>query len=88
MKIKSISPEKDVFLQMIAGIAVTHKTLYLIGSVPPRRLPVVAIAGTRKPTSYSKEVTFDLAYTPAKKGVVIVSGLALGVDAIAHKAAI
>lgn len=88
MKIKSISPDEDVFLQMIAGIAVTPKTLYVVGSLPPKRLPAVAIVGTRKPTSYSKEVTFNLAYTLAKKGVVIVSGLALGVDAIAHKAAI
>ena len=64
------------------------KTLYYIGKVPSGRLPVVAVVGTRKPTSYGKEVTFNLAYNLAKKGVVIVSGLALGIDAIAHRAAL
>jgi len=64
------------------------KTLYYIGKVPSGRLPVVAVVGTRKPTPYGKEVTFNLAYNLAKKGVVIVSGLALGIDAIAHRAAL
>lgn len=48
----------------------------------------VAIVGTRKPSSYGKEVTHQLAYELARKGVVIVSGLALGVDSIAHRAAL
>jgi len=88
MKIKAIHPDESVFLQIIDSIASKPKTLYLVGSLPPERLPVVAIVGTRKPTSYGKEVTFKLAYELAKKGVVIASGLALGVDAIAHRAAL
>jgi DNA processing protein len=44
--------------------------------------------GTRKPTAYGKEIAHQLAYELAKKGVVIVSGLALGIDAIAHQAAL
>lgn len=48
---------------------------------------MVAIVGTRKPTPYGKEVTFNLAYNLAKRGVIIVSGLAFGVDAIAHRGA-
>jgi DNA processing protein len=49
---------------------------------------VVAIVGSRKPTSYGKEVTFNLAYSLAKRGVIIASGLAFGVDAIAHRGAL
>jgi DNA processing protein len=48
----------------------------------------VAIVGTRKPTSYGKEVAHKLAYDLAKRGVVVISGLALGIDSIAHKATI
>ena len=88
MKIKTITPDKDIFFQIISTIAYSPKTLYLIGTIPSERLPVVAIVGTRKPTSYGREVTFKLAYELAKKGVVIVSGLALGIDAIAHRAAL
>jgi len=92
MKINSLSPGEHPFLQIMHGIASEPKTLYFVGSFPNSgqlaRPPVVAIVGTRKPTSYGKEVTFKLAYELAQKGVVIVSGLALGVDAIAHKAAL
>jgi DNA processing protein len=48
----------------------------------------VAIVGSRKVTPYGRQVTADLAGRLAEQGVVIVSGLALGVDAIAHQAAL
>jgi len=88
MKINSIPPDEANFLQIISGIANVPKKVYYIGSLPQQRSAVVAIVGTRKPTTYGKEVTFKIAYDLAKKGVIIVSGLALGVDAIAHKAAL
>lgn len=50
--------------------------------------PRVAIVGSRKVTPYGKGVTQQLAHDLAARGVVVVSGLALGVDAIAHKAAL
>lgn len=49
---------------------------------------VVAIVGTRKVTPYGKQVTQRLAGELAEQGIVVVSGLAFGVDAIAHKAAL
>jgi len=57
-----------------------------MGNLPEKRQPTVAIVGSRKPTTYGKEVTYRLAYDLAKRGVVIVSGMALGVDGIAHRA--
>lgn len=50
--------------------------------------PTVAIVGSRKPTPYGIQQTTKLAEELSKSGVVIVSGLALGVDAIAHEAAL
>lgn len=88
MKIKSISPDESAFLQMLDTIALKHKRLYFIGSFPTKQLPVVAIVGTRKPTHYGTETTLQLAENLARRGVVIVSGLALGIDAIAHRAAL
>lgn len=48
----------------------------------------VAIVGTRKPTTYGQDITEQLARKLAERGVVIVSGLALGVDGIAHRGAL
>jgi DNA processing protein len=46
----------------------------------------ITIVGTRKPTSYGREVTEMLARDLTNAGAIIVSGLALGIDSIAHQA--
>ncbi len=48
----------------------------------------VAVVGTRKPTAYGREVTERLVTGLVDNGVTIISGLALGIDAIAHRAAL
>jgi DNA processing protein len=88
MKINHISPQDNKYIQIITSIAVVPKKLYYIGTLPTIRRPTVAIVGTRKPTTYGKEVTQQLAGELARRGIVIVSGMALGVDAIAHRAAL
>ncbi len=50
--------------------------------------PRIAIVGSRKVTAYGRSVTNQLAGELAKAGVVVVSGLALGIDGIAHRAAL
>jgi DNA processing protein len=50
--------------------------------------PTVAIVGSRRLSTYGKQVTIQLARDLAEQGVVIVSGLAFGVDYTAHQAAI
>lgn len=88
MKINTLSPQDNSFTQIITTIAVVPKTLYYIGTIPPERRPSIAIVGTRKPTAYGKEVTTRLATDLASRGIVIISGMALGVDGLAHQAAI
>ena len=88
MKINKISPDKSPFLQITVNIPKPPKILFYIGELPGTRVPAIAVVGTRKPTSYGVEVTSQLAGELASKGVVIVSGLALGTDALAHKAAL
>lgn len=62
--------------------------LYIKGIIPEKRPPVVAIIGTRRPSHYGKEVTYTIASELARNGVVIVSGMAAGIDTIAHTAAL
>lgn len=86
MKINRVSPCNHNYLKIIDSIAKTPEKLYFIGKLPETRVPTVAIVGTRKPTSYGKEVTAKLSHELARRGVVIISGMAMGVDAIAHRA--
>lgn len=88
MKINKIIPLKHKYLQITECIAKKPRLLYYIGSLPQQRIPTVAIVGTRKPTPYGQEVTERFARALAERGVVVVSGLALGIDAIAHRAAL
>ena len=66
---------------------------------PPRRIwvrgelsilgrPCVAIVGTRRATPYAERVTAELARTLARAGACVISGLARGVDAAAHRGAL
>ena len=88
MKINSISISATDYPARLATIPGAPKQLYFRGSLPDASRPHVAIVGTRKPTPYGTEVTQQLARQLAERGVVIVSGLALGVDGIAHQAAL
>ncbi len=86
MKINTISPQNNKYLQIVGDIANVPEKFYYIGNLPEIRVPSVAIVGTRKPTAYGREVTYQLAYDLAKQGIIIISGLALGTDRIAHRA--
>lgn len=88
MNINSIYPDTSNYLQIVSAIAGMPKTFQIIGNLPYERLPTLAMVGTRKPTTYGREIGYRLAYDLAKQGVVIVSGLALGMDAIVHQAAV
>ena len=88
MEINRITPDEHIFSQRLVHIANPPKSLCYMGKLPETNAPVVSIVGSRKPSAYGKEVTERLATDLAKAGCVIVSGLALGVDCIAQKAAI
>ena len=88
MEIKRILPEGHIFTQRLAHIANPPKSLCYMGKLPEANAPVISIVGSRKPSAYGKEVTERLATELASAGCIIVSGLALGVDGIAQKAAL
>ena len=62
--------------------------LYVKGQMLPEDELSVAMVGTRNPTGYGRTASAHLAGELASAGLTIVSGLALGIDGIAHKAAL
>jgi DNA processing protein len=62
--------------------------LFLKGHIAPEDERSIAVVGTRRVTAYGREVTHRLATDLAATGVTIVSGMASGVDGVAHRAAL
>jgi len=58
--------------------------IYCAGNIDVLKGPAVSIVGTRQPTPYGRAVAEKLAEDLASRGLVIVSGLARGIDSIAH----
>lgn len=88
MKINSITAITAEFPDKLRHIPTPPQELFYRGELPDPARKSVAIVGTRKPTRYGTEVTLDLSRKLAERGVVIISGLALGVDALAHQGAL
>ena len=62
--------------------------LYTLGNLELLRRPCIAIVGTRRPTPHGNQVAEKLAKDLADRGLTIVSGLARGIDASAHRGAL
>lgn len=87
MKIQKITRNQTSYPALLKEISSPPKELYYLGNLPDNK-PCVAIVGSRKYTPYGKAITEQLAGDLASCGITIISGLALGIDAIAHRTAI
>ncbi len=78
----------DDFPHRLKEIDQPPPVLYLRGELLPEDNWAVAIVGTRRVTPYGRQVTEEIASYLAANGITIVSGLARGVDSLAHSAAL
>jgi DNA processing protein len=85
--IRILTWEDELYPPRLKEIEQPPPVLYVRGEVLPEDHFAVAIVGTRKVTSYGRQVTEELAAFLAGSGVTVVSGLARGVDVLAHSAA-
>jgi len=63
------------------------KELYFLGNKSLLSRPKISIVGTRRPSIYTQNQTRNLASALSKRGVCLVSGAAMGVDALVHQGA-
>ena len=104
MEIKRVFPKDNKYLARLNSLEKPPKELYYYGVLPefmgklrpnPRfplegegRPRTVAIVGARKMTAYGETLAFKFAKELAELGVIIVSGMATGIDATAHRGAL
>jgi DNA processing protein len=80
--------EHPEYPRNLLNIAAPPPVLYVKGQLGPADEWAVGLVGTRHPSTYGKEAARELAQGLAASGVTVVSGLARGIDAVAHKAAL
>jgi len=80
--------EDELYPPRLKEIEQPPPVLYVRGEVRLDDHYAVAIVGTRRITPYGRQITEDLASFLAGQGVTVISGLARGVDAVAHSAAL
>jgi len=84
--IRILTWEDEAYPPRLKDIDHPPPILYVRGEFLPEDHYAVAIVGTRKVSSYGRQVTEDISSFLASNGVTVISGLARGVDAIAHSA--
>ncbi|MDP2647836.1 MAG: DNA-processing protein DprA [Candidatus Yanofskybacteria bacterium] len=74
--------------ELLSHIYNPPSQLYYRGNIAILKNPCLGVVGTRKLSSYGEEVTRFIVNDLVRAGLTIVSGLALGIDAVAHDAAL
>jgi DNA processing protein len=88
-KVTLITIKDKNYPKLLAEIYNPPALLYIKGQLDTEcGKPKIGVVGTRKMSPYGKQITQEITYDLAKSGMIIISGLALGVDAQAHEAAL
>ena len=84
-----LTPDEGVYPDRLRDLPDLPLALYVTGDIAclnGRRY--AGMVGTRRPSTYGRQAAFDLSLAMARAGVVLVSGLADGLDSEAHRAAV
>jgi DNA processing protein len=73
---------------LLAQIPTAPALLYVQGDVASLRAPQLAVVGARRPSAPARATAARFAYSLSRAGLVITSGLALGIDAASHEGAL
>ena len=87
-EISFITTADSDYPELLKQISDPPFVLFVKGKIIKEDILAVGIVGTRYPTSYGREVTERISSDLAVSGITIISGMARGVDGIAHRAAI
>lgn len=83
---QTLSKKNSTYPPILKEIKSPPEQLFILGKLPPNDAPTIAVVGARRCTNYGARVAYEITFALAKAGIVIVSGLAYGIDQIAHTA--
>ncbi len=85
---KLVTLEDDAYPQLLRSLPDRPPLLYVRGELTAADEKCLAVVGTRKASAYGRDVAFHLSHQLAQADITIVSGLAHGIDAAAHRGAL
>lgn len=88
MNARIITYLDDTYPKILRNIYMPPLILYTLGNLHDSYNHNIAIVGTRKPTDYGKSITARFARELVEQNITIVSGLARGIDSVAHRSTI
>lgn len=90
MQTRILTENQATYPQQLSRLHSPPKELKCLGRDLGEQLknPVLGIVGSRKVTAYGRQITERFAESAARTGICVVSGLAIGVDSIAHSGAV
>ncbi len=83
-KVKVLTYENSCYPPRLKEIYDYPAVLYVRGDLPSPDDPCLAVVGTRRPTIYGRQITEEIVTDLARSKITIISGLARGIDSIAH----
>lgn len=83
-----VTEDDPCFPPLLKEIPSPPVMIYGRGTLPPQGTVILAAVGTRRPTSYGIRATEHIVGRLADQGIAIASGLAVGIDTVAHKTAL
>jgi len=86
--VRAVSIFDDGYPENLKTIYSPPILLYVKGEIRPEDSDAVAIVGTRQPSHYGMSTCERLAYQLASMGITVISGLARGIDTMAHRGAV
>ncbi|MBI2475304.1 DNA-protecting protein DprA [Candidatus Uhrbacteria bacterium] len=86
--VEAITLSDEKYPSLLKTLYDPPAVLFVRGKLPSEEQKHLAVVGSRKASGYGKEATRTIVEPLARAGVVIVSGLAYGIDALAHQAAL
>lgn len=87
-RIRAVRYDEEGYPERFRMLSDRPYCMFYQGTLPEKNLPALAVVGSRRPSIYGEEMTEDFAGALAGAGIVIISGIAMGIDGISHKAAL
>jgi DNA processing protein len=87
-KIQKIDINSPEYPKTLKKIIDPPRVLYYRGDLDTKDKPVFAVVGTRRCSDYGKQATMEIVSELSRVGFIIVSGMAHGIDTVAHQTAL